>query len=60
MTSITRELRRSGQFSLNVSPSTLTLAPFTEAGADHVLDGLLGDVLAHAVVDPPPARMTCG
>jgi hypothetical protein len=27
MTSMTRELRRSGQFSLNVSPSTLTSRP---------------------------------
>ena len=35
-TSITRELRRSGQFSLNVSPSTLTCAPLhRDAGLDH-------------------------
>ena len=53
MTSITRELRRSGQFSLNVRPSTFTCAALDgESGLDHLLDGLFGDVLAHPVVDP--------
>ena len=57
MTSITRELRRSGQFSLKVRPSTLTFAPLTGKPAlDHLLDRLLGDVLAHAVVDAPARR----
>ena len=54
---MTRELRKSGQFSLNVRPSTLTRPPFTgTSGADHLLDRLLGDVLAHAVVDAPPGE----
>ena len=53
ITSMTREFRRSGQFSLNVSPSTIIFARFDrESCLDHLLDGLLGDVFAHAVVDP--------
>ena len=51
---MTRELRRSGQFSLNVRPSTMTCAPFTGKPAwIMLLHRLLGDVLAHAVVDAP-------
>ena len=47
----------SGQFSLKVSPSTLTVRALDlRAVADHVLDGLLGDELAHAVVDAPPRQ----
>ncbi len=41
-TSITRELRRSGQFSLNVSPSTITVRALDrEARLDHLLHRLL-------------------
>ena len=49
-----RELRRSGQSSLKVRPSTMhARALDLPAGANHQLDGLLGDELAHAVVDAP-------
>jgi len=45
------ELRRSGQFSLKVRPSTLTLAPFTWTPLAIMFFTFLRHVGAHAVVD---------
>jgi hypothetical protein len=52
MTSITRELRKVRQFSLNVRPEHVHVRLLhVHACLRHELDGLLGNVLAHAVVD---------
>ena len=60
-TSTTLELRRSGQFSLNVRPITRMRASLhVDALADHQLRDALGDVDAHVVVDAPPARIISG
>ena len=60
MMSITLEFRRSGQSSLKVRPSTLTLAPRCSAGGDHLLDGLFGDEGGHPVVDAPAGQDDLG
>jgi hypothetical protein len=55
--STTRVLRRSGQFSLNASPSTSMRASHrVDALADHQPEHLVGDIATHAVVGAAPGQ----